>query len=194
MEYDLVNDQYYAMVSIPESAVDFYYKISAFDIYENSAETSVQELSVEENEIDGGDDETDDEETDDDVEEQDSDDDGLSDDIEESLGSDSKNNSDVISVEELEGYLVDIDGDGSSDRFYVPSDETSTTVTKDDDGNYDIDVDGDGVMDYTYNVTTKSLEEYGGTDEPDSTPGFSFGLIIVSLTLILLMLFHKKIF
>ena len=246
MEYDLVNNQYYAMVSIPESTVDFHYKISAYDIYENSAETAVQDLSVEEDESgegdDGGDDETDDDDIDDDAEKQDSDndgydddmeetygtnttdesempedtdddgipdddsddgnytgdtdddDDGLSDDMEESLGSDSKNNSDVTGIEELEGYLVDTDGDGSSDRFYVPSDETSTTVTKDDDGNYDIDVDGDGTSDYNYNVITKSIEEYGGTDTTDSTPGFSFGLIIVSLTLIILMLFHKKRF
>ena len=122
----------------------------------------------------------------------DDDDDGLSDDMEESLGSDSKNNSDVTGIEELEGYLVDTDGDGSSDRFYVPSDETSTTVTKDDDGNYNIDVDGDGTTDYTYNVTTKSIEVYGETDTTDSTPGFSAGFILFSLGIILLMVFYRR--
>ena len=122
----------------------------------------------------------------------DDDDDDLSDDIEKSLGSDSKNNSDVISVEELEGYLVDTDGDGSSDRLYVPSDETSTTVTSNGDGYYDIDVDGDGVTDYTYNVTTKSLEEYGVADTTDSTPGFSASFILISLGIIILIFFYRR--
>jgi len=141
MEYDLVNDQYYAMVSIPESAVDFYYKISAFDIYENSAETSVQELSVEENEIDGGDDETDDEEIDDDVEEQDSDDDGYDDDMEKAYGT---NTTDELEMPE------DTDGDG------IPDDDS-------DDGNYtgDTDDDDDGLSD--------DIEESLGSDSKNNS-------------------------
>ena len=98
----------------------------------------------------------------------------------------------MTGIEELDAYLVDADGDGSPDRFYAPSDETSTTVTKDDDGNYDIDVDGDGTTDYTYNVTTKSIEVYGETDTTDSTPGFSAGFILISLGIILLMVFYRR--
>jgi len=97
------SDEYFSVVTPPADATSMSYKITAYDMYDNGDETSEKELMVGGNEDDDSEEETDDEETDDDVEEQDSDDDGLSDDIEESLGSDSKNNSDVISVEELEG-------------------------------------------------------------------------------------------
>jgi len=201
------SDEYFAVVTPPADATTLNYKISAYDIYDNSDETSEKELLVvnedeeddeseEEEEAEPEDEETEEQESEDDSEDtpedQDSDDDGIPDEVEDTLGSDSKNDSDVISVDELDGYLVDTDNDGEPDMFYEKSNETVATLMIGDDGIYHIDVNGDGTIDYSYNVTTRSITAFEDQDTPDSTPGFSTALLFISLFAIVILVFGRR--
>ncbi len=130
----------------------------------------------------------------------DDDNDGLPDEIEETIGSDSKNNSDTTNISDLNGYLVDTDNDGIPDIFYEKSNETMTTVTKDDEGNYNIDLDGDDTIDYKYNATTGTLTVFEEKDTTDSKPssdipGFTTAILFMSLSaIIILFLIRRKKF
>ncbi|MBS3749835.1 MAG: hypothetical protein KGY67_09110 [Candidatus Thermoplasmatota archaeon] len=202
------SDEYFAVITAPMDATTLNYKISAYDIHDNGDETSEKELLVvnedeeeddeseEEEEAEPEDEETEEQESEDDSEDtpedQDSDDDGIPDEVEDTLGSDPKNDSDVIRVEELDGYLVDTDNDGEPDMFYEKSNETVATLMIGDDGIYHIDVNGDGTIDYSYNVTTRSITAFEDQDKPDSTPGFSTALFFISLFAIVILVFDRR--
>ncbi len=176
MEYDLGNDQYYAMVTIPEITTDFHYKISAFDIYENNAETTIQELSIEENEHGEEDDD-------------DTDDDGLPDTVEQDLGSDHNDSDDVTTTNNMPGYLVDTDDDGNPDTYVDETTENKINITINENGEYEIDVDFDGTIDYIYNVTTGTAYEQENEQQKteDSTPGFTTSFVFIAIAALALV-------
>ena len=115
----------------------------------------------------------------------DDDNDWLSDDAEQYLGSDSKNESDVKSIDGIEdGYLVDTDGGGQYDTFYNSTSEVTTNVTTDEDGNYLIDADGDGEIDYSYDPESEEVTPY---KEPE-IPGGAFPMIVVLVMVVIVVL------
>jgi len=126
----------------------------------------------------------------------DSDRDGLSDEIENILGSDPNNASDVISIV-IDGktdYLVDIDGDGTFDKFYDPSNGKNTTL-KFESGKYLIDVNDNGKYDYIYNpafgnVIVYAEEKYGA--EEGLPIIFIAILMIVAVIIIIIAVLFKK--
>lgn len=91
----------------------------------------------------------------------DDDNDGLSDVIEEKLGSNPKDATDVkqISIEGVTYYLVDINGDGQPDKLYIPLTDTNTTITITD-GKYYLDINNDGKWEYIYDPATDIVTPY----------------------------------
>jgi hypothetical protein len=91
----------------------------------------------------------------------DDDNDGLRDDYEKDLGSDPKNNSDVISIKinDYLYFLVDINGDGQKDIFFDDVNQTSTAL-----GfgvnQYFIDTNNDGKWEMTYNLINGKISSY----------------------------------
>jgi len=114
----------------------------------------------------------------------DDDNDGLNDEIEEELGSDPKNESDVKSIDGIEGgYLVDTNGTGQYDTFYNATSGVTTNVTTDEDGKYLIDSDGDDTWDWIYDLDT--LTEYSQQEE-QNTPSFELILVVCAIAVFLL--------
>lgn len=120
----------------------------------------------------------------------DDDNDGLDDYIEEMLGSDSKNKSDVTSIE-IEGtthYLVDIDGDGYSDKFHNSISEINTTTEITDDGKYLIDIDGDGIINWVYDPSSGTTTPYEPEEKPSSEIPIIFIAPIIAAIIIILII------
>ena len=117
----------------------------------------------------------------------DDDNDGLNDEIEEELGSDPKNESDVKSIDSIEGgYLVDTNGTGQYDAFYNATSGVTTNVTTNEDGNYLIDNDGDGECDFIHDPETGETTPYTGVEEPDEGPPSTTMIIIIVAIIIIL--------
>ena len=117
------------------------------------------------------------------------DNDGLNDEIEEELGSDPKNESDVKSIDSIEGgYLVDTNGTGQYDTFYNATSGVTTNVTTDEDGNYLIDNDGDGECDFIYDPETGETTPYKkGVEKPDEEPPSTTTMIIIIVAIIVIL-------
>ncbi|RLI63693.1 MAG: hypothetical protein DRO67_05345, partial [Candidatus Asgardarchaeum californiense] len=122
----------------------------------------------------------------------DDDNDGLNDDVEEMLGSDPKNDSDVENIGDAieNSYLIDIDGDGQYDKYYNSTSGINTTVEIRTDGQYLIDVDGDGNWDYIYDPALNMVSPYEKNKETEP-PWIIIviGIIIGIVVIILLVLF-----
>jgi len=121
----------------------------------------------------------------------DDDDDGLNDEIEEKLGSDPKNATDVKSLDMDGTYIIDIDGDGQHDKFYNTTSKINTTIEVNDDGNYLIDIDGDGEYDVVYNPEDGKTTPYEPEEQVDKFPwliaivGIILAVMIVTVIFIL---------
>ncbi|MDG6219309.1 MAG: PKD domain-containing protein, partial [Candidatus Thermoplasmatota archaeon] len=85
--------------------------------------------------------------------------------------------------DKLQGFFIDVDGDGTYDFFYNNETSAEISVTLLSSGVYGLDLDGDGVYDYHYYFATGKLEEYQITESD------SYIIIYVSLCLILILLF-----
>jgi PKD repeat protein len=117
----------------------------------------------------------------------DDDDDGLNDEIEEKLGSDPKNATDVKSLDMEGNYIIDIDGDGQHDKFYNATSKINTTIEVQDGGTYLIDSNGNGKWDYTYDPKSGEILPYE-TQEPKRE--FPWLLIIIgTITAIVVIIF-----
>ena len=121
------------------------------------------------------------------------DNDGLSDILEEKLGSDPKNNSDVLGVEidNLIHFLIDTNKDGKSDLFYNSRTGNSTELKNKGINEYLLDLNGDGKWDYIYNSAFGTISTY----KKDKSTNFQFELIIILMCLCLIIFviwFFKK--
>jgi hypothetical protein len=118
-----------------------------------------------------------------DLDDEDDDNDGLSDSVETLLGSDPTDDTDVfsINIEEHQYYLVDIDGDGISDKLYDTLGRI-IEVEYTNDGKYLLDINGDDIWDYVYDPFTGTTEIYSEEETPDE--GIPLVLIIVLIIVI----------
>jgi PKD repeat protein len=121
------------------------------------------------------------------------DNDGLSDIIEEKLGSDSKNDSDVLGIEidNLIHFLIDTNKDGKSEIFYNSRTGNFTDLKNQGSGKYLLDFNGDGKWDYIYNSAFGTISTY----RKDKSSNFQFELIIILICLCLIIFviwFFKK--
>lgn len=91
----------------------------------------------------------------------DDDGDGLRDDYEKTLGSNSKDNTDVIviKINTSSYFLVDINADGIMDIFYNEVDQTNTALAYRV-NEYFIDINNDGKWDKTYNTLSEEVTSY----------------------------------
>jgi chitodextrinase len=120
--------------------------------------------------------------------------DGLSDVIEELLGSDAQDASDIdnISINNVVHYLVDVDGDGLSDVFYNSTSGIYTRMDNIDNRKYLIDEDGDGYWDYCFDVTYWSLSPYIPEEEVSSSSEMWIVIaVVISAFFIGLVIFFR---
>ena len=119
----------------------------------------------------------------------DDDDDFLYDEIEELLGSDPKDKSDVIRlfIEDIVFYCVDTDSDGFSDLLYNSVSGTTTVIKVENSVLY-LDISEDGTADYTYDGNVQKYEP------PFEIPWYYILIItIVVIILVIFILFKKGI-
>ena len=126
----------------------------------------------------------------------DNDEDGVKDTVEEDVGSDSNETTDVENIDVVVpgGRLIDNDGDGSFDVFYDANNDMTTTLEKSDDGSYGIDTDDDGVIDYYYNPSLGyiSSNEPKDTRESDNTGIILLAVALLILALLIIVLISRK--
>ncbi len=106
----------------------------------------------------------------------DDDGDGVPDIIEDQLGSNKKNQTDVeeIEIDGIVYYLIDTNGDMIFDSIYV--DEDTQARLQYQDGAYLIDMDDDGIWDYEYDYALGIIEPY----VPDSAE-FPWWMVVIAL-------------
>lgn len=121
------------------------------------------------------------------TEDDDDDDDGLNDELEELLGSDPLNESDVIEINSNYA-LVDTNGDGKPDTYYDFETGQSASVAEQEDGIYYIDSDGDGEWDYIYESARSALKPYA----QDNSLMLWIGVLIVAVIVLLLFVFYRR--
>lgn len=114
----------------------------------------------------------------------DDDNDGLEDEIEEMLGSDSEDSTDVASINIEGGYIVDIDGNGQHDKFYNSTSGINTTIEVRDDGKYLLDTDGDGNWNFIYDPASGAITPY----EPDKQEGDEFPWLLIIIVVIIVII------
>jgi hypothetical protein len=109
----------------------------------------------------------------------DTDHDGLPDSVEEDIGSDQNNQTDVFAViiNESTHFLVDIDHDGVYDIFYN-NDTHSTTPLELLDGSYLIDTDGDSKKDMIFHPETGIIESYSAQVKTKERMPLGFILVL----------------
>ena len=131
----------------------------------------------------------------------DMDNDGLNDYIEEGLGSDINNESDVFKLTTDDNYyFIDIDGDEIYDIFYNSETQYQTPITYTEDELYLIDFDGDGVYDYSYSISQNCLSSLSTNSEKqnpveiflDSNLIYFIAILVIIFALILVFLKIKK--
>jgi PKD repeat protein len=126
----------------------------------------------------------------------DSDGDGLSDMVEESLGSDPANDSDVkgVDIENVQHFLVDNSGDGQFNLFYNAISGNTTQVNVTDDNQLLIDENGDGKWDYRYDPASDSITdlEEETTREDSEIPWMMIAVITVAIAVIGIIVFLYK--
>ena len=109
------------------------------------------------------------------------------------LGSDPKNNVDVLGIE-IDGvshYLVDTDGDGVIDKFYNSIGFLITSI-KVKDGEYLIDDDGDGDWDYIYNSATGKVKTYEKTMFDEYLWIIVIIIIIIAVIVVIFITYKKR--
>jgi|GEM_PF-1596829 len=121
----------------------------------------------------------------------DDDNDGLEDAIELQLGSDPKNESDVVTIdiEDISYYLLDTNKDGLVDTFYNLNNKKSTKLGFED-GEYLIDINGDGKWDSTYNPASKEVKAYEEKSSEEFPWLFVFiGIVTVAIVIVGILYF-----
>lgn len=107
---------------------------------------------------------------------------------------------DYIYLDEIEGYILDNEKDGTWDEFYNTVLDITTTMEKQEDGTYYIDTDGDGEWDYIYDPDTGALTEYTEEEEPegevtpteDNTIWYVVGILAIIVVLSIVVLAAKS--
>jgi len=156
------------------------------DFGATDSDTALVDINIEPPEDYDGDGISDDEDPDDDN-------DGLDDEIETELGSDPKDETDVITIEIDEDtyYFVDTDGDGEIDTIYDPKTGESAKVTVED-GKISFDITGDGEPDYTYDIPSGQIAEYKEKEEkPEPFPLWLALLAIAIVAIIIIVVLFK---
>jgi hypothetical protein len=89
------------------------------------------------------------------------------------------------------GYIIDIDGDGTYDLFHNETNGNETSLDIED-GNYLIDENGDGKWNWVYNKETNKLTPFKENAEEDFTLWYVVILMIIIILIILGYLAGKK--
>lgn len=121
----------------------------------------------------------------------DDDNDGLPDKIEEELGSDSKNKSDVknISINGIIHFLIDTDSDGIVDLFYNSTSGKTTIIYYMGKNQYLIDENGDGKWEYVYDpagALSKYIKEE--TNITSELPFIVYPLLIIFVLIVIIII------
>ena len=127
----------------------------------------------------------------------DNDNDGLPNDIEEKLGLDANSSFGVenVTIDNMTGYMVDINGDGKVDLFYNPINGKKSMLNDKGNGVYLIDFDCDGDFDYSYDVIKDVLSSYDSFSKIEDTQIYKFEFwqfILVTMVFILFLFFFFK--
>jgi len=128
----------------------------------------------------------------------DDDNDGIPDAIEQLIGSDAKDATDVTNIDSSipGGFLVDTSGDGIYDTYYNANSQVHTTMVKLSTTAYLIDSNNDGIWDYVYNPLNGAITSYQKAAEtPTSSSWYLIGPIlggIIILFLIIVIVWRKK--
>jgi len=125
----------------------------------------------------------------------DDDNDGLNDDIEIEIGSNSKNEFDVLYLDYLNKshYLIDIDNDNIYDIYYLFEDDFSSEL-KYENEKYSIDLDGDGKYDIVYDSISSNITEIPDEIKDEDNTLILFGIIIFLVIVVLLFFVFKERF
>lgn len=91
--------------------------------------------------------------------------------------------------DEINGYLIDNDGDGLYDSFYNSATGQETDVERQNDGTYLIDETGNEEWDYAYDLDTGELRIYEPPNESGSGSEETNNLAIVLLALFIVIVF-----
>ena len=123
----------------------------------------------------------------------DDDNDGLDDVMEDQLGSDPKNKSDVKNIDDAieGGYLVDTNGDGTYDKFYNSTSKINTAIEVISDGKYNVDTDGDGKWNYIYDPASGTATPYE-EKPPEEFPWIPVIAIIIVVIIVIIFLLFKR--
>lgn len=123
-----------------------------------------------------------------DDEDTDDDNDGIDDETETELGSDPKDETDVITIKIGENtyYFVDTDGDGEIDTIYDPETDESAEVTIEDD-KISFDTTGDGEPDYVYDIPSGQVAEYKEKEEKSEPFPIWLALLAIAIVAIIII-------
>lgn len=125
----------------------------------------------------------------------DDDNDGVPDEIEELIGSNPKEGSNIqyININDSDFYLIDSNSDGAYNYVYNPTGRT-TALGLSEDGKLLLDVVGDEKWDYYYNPSNSDITPYQEkTDSSDDFPWMIplIGIIIIIVLLTIFILYKK---
>ena len=118
------------------------------------------------------------------------DNDGLNDKLEELLGSDPKNASDVESITN-EWYIIDTSGDGKYDEFYDSTSGVTTTVKHGSNGGILLDTDGDGKIDHIYNPANGEIKTYESSRVEQGIPIIFIILGVIGVIILIVVILFK---
>jgi len=118
------------------------------------------------------------------------DNDGLNDRLEEILGSDPKDSSDVESIEN-EWFIVDTNKDGKYDEFYDSNSGITTTIKHGSNGEILLDTDGDGQIDHVYNPASGEIETYKVTGREQGIPIIFIILGVIGVIILIIVILFK---
>jgi len=99
--------------------------------------------------------------------------------------------------DQIKGYLVDDNSDGTYDSFENSRTGEKTDVTIQDDGTYLIDIEGDGNWDFVYDVESLTISKNAGPNaspesEDDNTAIYVLVLIIIIILIIVFVYLLKR--
>jgi hypothetical protein len=131
----------------------------------------------------------------------DADKDGIPNIIEEELGSDTLDDSDVeqFTLRGTTHYFVDTNEDGYLDVFYNSKSGINSQLKYINTNKFLIDIDGDGEWDYTYNLALHSLNSYSTVPESENLltflfkPSMIFAYVIIILSACVIYLLRNRI-
>jgi PKD repeat protein len=93
------------------------------------------------------------------------------------------------------GYLIDENADGIYEKFKSDKTGTENQVEQQAGGTYLIDGDNDGKWDYSYDMSTKTLEDYNSSSSDTSTSNSIFlllGFLVVIVIIIAMAAYWQK--